>query len=239
MVAFSPIDFYNILHDIAASFPFVTLEGRDVKSRRINTFAVTKKLLEVLSSNSLGKDSRYIGKRLFYSTKWNGLDSAIEYEYPALFIGPSNVMYEIRGDFYYVDYSLVFGDQFEPKMGVTGNQDIDSSRTFEEVEQSLLDLWGIVFATLKTYAYYKLYLGNTLVGAGWFSSGYIQQLKTAGTITRSESMQSLLGLMSDIEAMPQVDGNAPKIITYILSMRIKHSSCQAYEALPTPTPNNL
>lgn len=239
MIAFSPIDFYQILHDIAQSMPFVTVEGRDVTSRRLNTFAATKNLLEILKSNSLGKDSRYIGKRLFYSTKWSGLDSAIEYEYPALFVGPSNEMYEVNGDVYYVDYSLVFGDKFEPKMGIDGNQDIDASRTFEEVEQTLRDLWGVVFATLKNYVYAKLFLGATQIEQGWYSDAYLTQLITAGTISRRAALYHMSALMQDVEGTVHIDGNSPKIATYVISLRLKHSSCQAYQALPTPTPNNL
>lgn len=239
MVAFSPIEFYNILHDIAQSMPFVTVEGRDVTSRRLNTFAATKNLLEIISSNSLGKDSRYIGKRLFYSTKWSGQDSDIKYEYPALFAGPSNERYEVKGDSYYVDYTLVFGDKFEPKMAQTQNQDIDASRTFEEVQQTLRDLWGVVFVTLKSYVYAGLFLGATQVAAGWYSLGYLQELKTAGTITRWAVADHFSTLISDVEATEEVDGNASKIATYIVSLRIKHSICNVYQPLPTPTPNNL
>ena len=236
MIAFSPIEFYNILHDIAQSMPIVTVEGRDVTSRRLNTFAATKNLLEIISSNSLGKDSRYIGKRLFYSTKWSGQDSDIKYEYPALFAGPRNERYEVKGDFYYVDYTLVFGDKFEPKMAQTQNQDIDASRTFEEVQQTLRDLWGIVFVTLKSYVYANLFLGSTQVAAGWFSLGYLQALKTTGSISRWAVADHFSTLMSEVEATEEVDGSASKIATYIVSLRIKHSSCQAYQALPTPSP---
>lgn len=236
MIAFSPIEFYNILHDIAQSMPFVTLEGRDVTSRRLNTFAATKNLLEILSSNSLGKDSRYIGKRLFYSTKWSGEDGNIKYEYPALFVGSSNETYEVRSDFYYVDYSLIFGDKFEPKMTQDQNQDIDASRTFEEVQQTLRDLWGVVYATLRSYVYAELFYGGTIVGAGWFSLGYLQELKTTGSIDRWRVTDHFQTLISDVEATEHVDGSAPKIATYIVSLRLKHSSCQAYQPLPTPTP---
>lgn len=239
MVAFSPIEFYNILHDIAQSMPFVTIEGRDVTSRRLNTFAATKNLLEIISSNSLGKDSRYIGKRLFYSTKWNGQDGDIKYEYPALFAGPSNERYDVKGDFYFVDYTLVFGDKFEAKMTQTQNQNIDASRTFEEVQQTLRDLWGVVFVTLKNYVYAKLYLGATQVAEGWYSDAYLTQLITAGAITRRAVTDHFSTLMSDVEATEEVDGNASKIATYIVSLRMKHSVCNVYQPLPTPTPNNL
>lgn len=237
MIAFSPIDFYHILYDIVESFPFVTLEGRDVKSRRINTFAVTKNLLEILTSNSLGKDSRYIGKRLFYSTKWSGEDSSVKYEYPALFVGPSNEQYDGKNrNYYYVDYSLIFGDNFDAKMTQTGNQDIDASRTFEQVEETLRDLWGVVYATLQSYVYVELYFGGTIVGSGWFSKGYLEVLKSEGSIDRVKILYHMEPLMSDIEATVHVDGQAPKIITYMVSLRMKHSLCAAYTALPTPTP---
>ncbi len=237
MIAFTPNDFYGILHDIAVSMPFVTTEGRDVKSRRINTFAVTKHLLEILNSNSLGKDSRYIGKRLFYSTKWDGQDGSIKYEYPALFIGPDIEKYDAdKKDVYYVDYSLVFADNFEPKMAQMANQDIDASRTFEEVQQTLRDLWGIIYVTLQTYVYAQLFLGAspTPIAVGWFSTGYLEQQITAGAIDRWQPLAKMVHLLSDIEATGHIDGNAPKIATYMLSMTVKHGTCGIYAALPTP-----
>ncbi len=237
MIAFTPNDFYGILHDIVASMPFFTVEGRDVKSRRVNTFAVTKHLLEILNSNSLGKDSRYIGKRLFYSTKWDGQDGSIKYEYPALFIGPDIEKYEAtKTDIYYVDYSLVFADNFEPKMAQTANQDIDASRTFEEVQQTLRDLWGVVYATLQTFEYAELFLGVSLtpIEVGWFSTGYLQQQVAAGAISRWRPLAKMINLISDIEATGHIDGNAPKIATYMLSMTVKHGTCGIYAALPTP-----
>jgi hypothetical protein len=207
-----------------------------VKSRRINTFAVTKNLLEILKSNNLGKDSRYIGKRLFYSTKWSGQDSDIQYEYPALFVGPSNELYDGKNrDYYYADYSLIFGDNFDAKMTQTGNQDIDASRTFEQVEETRRDLWGVVYATLQSYVYAKLELAGAPVAVGWFTKGYIEVLKAAGTISHARIQYHMEPLISDIEATVHVDGQAPKIITYMVSLRMKHSLCAAYTALPTPT----
>ena len=232
----TPIDFYGILYDITRSWPRVFADGQEYKHLKPQTFAVAKDLADIVNSDNLGKDSRYIGKKLFYSQLWENAGynaTGIKYEYPLAVIHSATESYPEGNKALIAKYSFVLRDKYEQQQ-TTQSQGEGAQRTFEEVEQSLRDIWGVYRATMEDYIWADIFTGAVVTASGWYSKTYLNSLVSSGDITRYHAQYMLKNMIGDIEALCEIDGVAGKTISYILFFTVKHNICGLYEPLPIP-----
>ena len=102
--SFKPTDLYAILYDIADSMPIVLDgNGSEITCARLQTVAVVKDYASEVKTANLGKDSRYIGKKIAFLRLSNTDPQAangLKFNYPAFFLGEQDENYNIDGSQY-------------------------------------------------------------------------------------------------------------------------------------------
>jgi len=228
--SFKPTDLYAILYDIADSMPIVLDgNGSEITCARLQTVAVVKDYASEVKTANLGKDSRYIGKKIAFLRLSNTDPQAVnglKFNYPAFFLGEQDENYNIDGSQYNINYSLAISDRCEQAQGDEFNQSYCQMRTYEEVIQGLRDMWQKILKTLNDYVYADLYLGATLVASGWFSQAGIAELITLNTIDRYDEIAYLsqyIGNMS--EARTAFDLHTENTVSYFIQLNVSFFNC--------------
>lgn len=230
--SFTPLDFYAILYDIANSMQIVTDgNGSEVECARLQTVAVTKDYAAEVKTANLGKDSRYNGKKIFFSraspTDAQGGTEA-RFNFPALFLGEQDESYSRAGSQYSIDYSIALSDRIEQAQGSNFNQSLCAQRTYEEVAQGLRALWQQVYATLSDYVYADLYNGGSILRSGWYSVAGLQQLLALTAITSYEEVAYLNQYISETtKAYIAFDMHTESAISYFLNINVQFFGCVA------------
>lgn len=228
--SFKPTDLYAILYDIADSMPIVLDgNGSEITCARLQTVAVVKDYASEVKTANLGKDSRYIGKKIAFLRLSNTDPQAangLKFNYPAFFLGEQDENYNIDGSQYNINFSLAISDRCEQAQGDTFNQSYCQMRTYEEVIQGLRDMWQKILKTLNDYVYADLYLGATLVGTGWYSVAGIDELVTLGQVDTYDEIAYLsqyIGNMS--EARTAFDLHTENTVSYFIQLNVNFFNC--------------
>jgi hypothetical protein len=237
-LAFKPTDFYAILYDIAESMPIaVDDNGTEIACKRLQTMAVVKNYASEIKSANLGKDSRYIGKKIYFTRAADTApENGLRFDYPALFLGEQEEAYTNKGAAYNVTYSLAISDRYEQAQGENFNQGFAASRTYEEVAQDLRDLWQALLRTLFNYVYADVYnLSNVLIFTGWVSQAALIELKQANKINSFDELYYLENYISNAaEGRVSFDYHTENALTYFAQMQIRFENCVApIAALPS------
>ena len=228
--SFKPTDLYAILYDIADSMPIVLDgNGSEITCARLQTVAVVKDYASEVKTANLGKDSRYIGKKIAFLRLSNTDPQSVnglKFNYPAFFLGEQDENYNIDGSQYNINYSLAISDRCEQAQGDEFNQSYCQMRTYEEVIQGLRDMWQKILKTLNDYVYADLYLGATLVASGWFAQAGIEELVTLGKVDTYDAIAYLsqyIGNMS--EARTAFDLHTENTVSYFIQLNVSFFNC--------------
>lgn len=231
----SEIELYKILYRIVRSMPIVLDEQqRELKCRRLQTFAVIKDKEQVNTNGALEKSAFYLGKDIFFSRKWEatGWDiSKIQYEYPGLFVWSNQ---ETWANFIQkggAQNSIIFAFSVMDKMPLApkGNgvgNDCDS-RTYEEVCTQIRQFLQSVIFTLSEFEYVDGLLLNTIIFSGWYHPDELQLLITAGTIDSYNTHGQISSLIrsKDIEAEIYPDMFVDKLAMIVCNIQIDLPEC--------------
>ena len=230
--SFKPTDLYAILYDIADSMPLVVdNNGTELQCKRLQTVAVVKNYAAEVQTANLGKDTRYIDKKLFFSRASNNDANAangLKFGYPAFFLGEQDESFSRDGSKYDIDYSIAISDRCEQAQGDNFNQSLCQQRTYEEVAQDLRDIWQSIVRTLHDYIYADLYIGSTLYATGWYSLGGIEELISLNAITHYDEISNLshfLGISS--EGRLSFDVHTESTVTLFLELKVSFFNCAA------------
>ena len=230
--SFKPTDLYAILYDIADSMPIeVDGNGQEVTCARLQTVAVVKDYASEVQTANLGKDARYIGKKIFFSRASNtdaNAANGLKFNYPALLLGEQSEDYKKGGSQYNIDYSIALSDRIEQAQGDMFNQTECGQRTYEEVMQGLRDLWQRVLVTLNDYVYADLLQGSTVIATGWYGRAGIEQLISSGSITGYDEIAYLSQYLSAaIKGQMSFDLHTENTVSYFLNINIGFFNCAA------------
>ncbi len=155
----STLELYKLLAVLAQYTPPVIENGRELTCRRLQTFAVTNDYDAAAATDTLGKDSRYIGKGLFYSRSWYAAGQSPNYisaPYPQLLIGAMRERITPRGAFTQVTYTVAIIDKANEAQAGEANSTACDARTEEEVENDLRSLYLQLVANVKSLVYASL-----------------------------------------------------------------------------------
>jgi hypothetical protein len=181
MAQFTELDLLNIACNTARAMPNVAIDGVLLPCKTINTVAHMRDMKALAQTDNLGKDSRIIGKNLFYSRSWEAQQqsaNAISWGYPALFMA-SNGEELVRTGQYQCEYVFALADKRRPQQkNVAVNYSECEQRADEEVESDLRSLFASFFATLRAHIRANGYdAGSVLVFDGWATpSGLATQM---------------------------------------------------------------
>lgn len=224
---FKPTDLYSIIYDIANSMPIVIDGGSELFCKRLQTAALVKDYASEVKTSNLGKDARYIGKKIFFSRGWNnaGQIEPVTWNYPALFYGEGAESLTHRNN-YDITYSFAVSDRCEQVQTNYCNQGVCESRTYEEVAQDLRRLWQAIYRTLNDYVYAELYLANSLLTEGFYTQAALAQLITDGAIDEYKPSFFLASCLNNLsESRVTWDMHTENAVTYFVNLDITFLDC--------------
>jgi len=120
----STIELYRILAAIAQHTPPTIEDGRELRCRRLQTLAVVNDYDAASATDTLGKDSRYIGKGIFYSRNWYDAGQSANYisaPYPQLLLGSMRENLQGDGATVRITYTVAIVDKANEKQAGVPN----------------------------------------------------------------------------------------------------------------------
>ncbi len=241
----STIELYQILTRIAAGTPVVIEDGREVTCRRLQSLAVCNDYDAAAATDTLGKDSRYIGKNIFYSRTWYDAGQSpahLSAPYPQLVLGAMRERVTTNGASVSINYTVAIIDTANRAQGSDGNDTTCDGRTEEEVESDLRGLYLQFVADVSDMVYASV--TNATNPADNFANLWVSRLWLADFELTDPAANTIIhdDLLSwvdfDSEASFTKTLGTSDTYAYVASMQVRVKSCRQPRAIVPPIAGN-
>jgi len=237
----STIELYRILAAIAQHTPPTIEDGRELRCRRLQTLAVVNDYDAASATDTLGKDSRYIGKGIFYSRNWYDAGQSANYisaPYPQLLLGSMRENLQGDGATVRITYTVAIVDKANEKQAGVPNTTACDARTEEEVENDLRTLYLQFIANVRDVVQATLVSTvqpSASFAARWVSRTWLAAYLLTDPTAQVQELQELWAYVDfQGEAYFTKELGASDTYAYISSMQATVTGCRAQLAQVPP-----